>query len=143
MSTTFRADVAAGLKSVLDTFKAANPTLVRATFIQRPTAPREFPTAYVGERSETVSHDAGTRRRTMSPTVVVVDSPTDPDAVMGRMDIVVDALLDALTAQTHLASGVVWRGIGSITDTVEQVGDAMYPAVVITLVDVEIEEGRT
>jgi hypothetical protein len=142
MTTSFRQDVVAGFKAILDAFAAANPTLLRATYSQRPTSYREFPLAFIGERNELVTYDASTYNREMTPTVVLVDTPNDPDAVMDRMDIVVDALLDAFRQNPHIP-GYGWWGRVTITDTVEVVGDVFYPVVIFAFGDVSTLEGRT
>ncbi len=144
-ATTFRVDAVAGLKSILDTYHAANPLTLVATFSARPaTFAREMPFAFVEARNETVRHDAGTRTRTMTPTVVLVDRLTDNTETMGRLDPLVDALLDAYTASPHITSTGVWLGGVSITDGYEQDpdGGGLFQTVTFTFGDVSVLEGR-
>ena len=98
MTTTARQDVVAALTSVMTTFQAANPTQLRKVFSARPGGPGEVPFAFVGARDETIVHTAGTRQRTFAPAVTVCDHLGDNEQAAGRMDILVDGLVDAFTA---------------------------------------------
>lgn len=101
MTTTACADVVAGLKSVLDTFIAANPTLLHAAYPSRPSGVTEVPFAYIGARDEVIKHSEGVRDRTFTPTVVVIDTYADNDQTMGRLDILQDGLVDAFTTGVY------------------------------------------
>lgn len=142
-TSTFRADAVAGLKAVIDAYLAANPSSLVATFDYRPESFALTPLAFVDTRNETVVHDAGTRTRTMTPVVVVVDRITTNTETMARLDALVDGLLDQFTATNPLVAGGNWRGSVSISDSFEQVGDNYYQAVTFSFGDVLISEGRS
>jgi hypothetical protein len=143
MTTTFRQDTVAGIKSILDSFMAANPSMLRETFrVQPPGLIRPTPFAFVELRPEEITHDAGTRERVMSPSIVVVDRWTENDEVMARFDALVDALVDHITAHPHIATGIVHNGRMTVEDSLEQVGEASFIAVRLTYRDISITEGR-
>jgi hypothetical protein len=142
MVTTFRHDVAANIKTnVLDVYQAANPTLLRAVYRARPSQIGETPCAWIGDRSEQLTHDSGTRGRTMLVQVVLCDTITDNGETLDRIDPLVDALLDALTALPHgVTSGTVLDPVG-VDDADIPFGTVNYFGTVIT-VRVRILEGR-
>ena len=73
MATSFRQQIRAGCFTVLETFKAANPTLL---YEVRDFPPESYhtPLAYVEKAvSETIRHDSGTRQRTVRVNVVIVN----------------------------------------------------------------------
>jgi hypothetical protein len=143
MTTTFRQDTVTGIKAILDSFKAANPSLMQETFrVQPPSIIRPTPFAFVELRPEEISHDAGTRERVMSPAIVVVDRWTENDEVMTRFDALVDALVDHITAHPHIATGIVHNGRLTVEDSLEQVGESSFIAVRLTYRDISITEGR-
>jgi hypothetical protein len=143
MTTTFRQDTVAGIKSILDSFMAANPSMLRETFRVQPSGLiRPTPFAFVELRPEEITHDAGTRERVMSPSIVVVDRWTENDEVMARFDALVDALVDHITAHPHIATGIVHNGRMTVEDSLEQVGEASFIAVRLTYRDISITEGR-
>ena len=143
MTTTFRADIADGLRDLLDSFKSANPALLRSSFLAHPPSLNvDLPAGWVETRNEAVSHASGIRTRTMSPTVVVADRLTDNAETMGRMDALVDALLDHFTDNPHIVAGTIWDAL-TITDELDQLPDgAWMQQVRFTFTNVEIEEGR-
>ena len=99
--TTALVDVVAALKAICQTYITANPTLLHAVYPARPSGVTEVPFAFVGPRNETVEHTSGTRTRTITPTVVIVDTYADNEQTMGRLDVVQDGLMDAFTAGYH------------------------------------------
>lgn len=142
MTTTFRADVVAGLTSVLQAFQTANPTLLRAVFPARPSRyTGDMPFAYIETRNESVTHDSGTRTRTMTPSVVVVDQLTDNEETMARFDALVDLLMDHFTANPQLTPVTIWSAL-TVTDDYEEVGDRVFAAARFAFQNVSIQEGR-
>lgn len=118
--TTALVDVVAALMSVLNAYHAAHPTLLRAVYSARPGGVSEVPFAFVGPRNETVVHTSGTRDRTLTPTVVVVDTYGDNAQTMDRLDVLQDGLMDAFTA------GVRVMGQGVIEQTAVRDGDIEF-----------------
>lgn len=143
MTTTFRGDIADGLKTLLDSFKTANPTLLRSTFLAHPPSLNvDLPAGWVETRNESVAHVAGIRTRTMSPTVVVADRLTDNAETMARMDDLVDALLDHFTTTPHIVAGTIWDSL-TISDELDQLPDGSWMQQVrFAFGNVSIEEGR-
>lgn len=143
MTTTFRADTVAGLLSILNDFISSNPTLLRRAFSARPASwTTDTPVAWVETRGETVAHDSGLRMRTLQPQVVVLDRLTDNVETMDRMDVLVDTLLDAFSANPHISSNTAWDQL-TVSDEVEQLPDGTWATVVrFTFPNVMAREGR-
>lgn len=108
LNTTFRQDVRAGILAVLRAFQAANPDLVRQVWAVRPESDTlgDLPSLAVGDLTESVATQNGVRQRRMEAfTVTVTDVvPVNAEAA-ARGDLIVDALMDFLTAAYHAASG--------------------------------------
>ncbi len=108
LNTTFREDVQAGIVATLGTFKTANPTLLRKVWQVRPPSFTlgDMPCAVVGNLTESIVTANGIRQRRMDGfTVEIVDRiPENTEAAL-RMNLLVDAILDALTPAFHMASG--------------------------------------
>lgn len=143
MPTTFTVDVVAGLLTILDAFKTANPTLLRHTFAaQPPHFNTDLPCAFVGPRAETALHDQGTRTRTMTPSMTFVDRITDNTETIGRMDVIQDKFADHLTTYPHVIAGTIWNR-WTVTPAQIDVGDGTaLQALIYTLDDLSIQEGR-
>jgi len=143
MATTFRADLVAGIGTCLDAFIAANPTLLRRRFrIRPPSFTTDLPCAYIDLRPETVGFDAGTRTRTFSPSVVVVDALTDNGETYDRLDLLTDALVEHFTDYPQFVAGTIWDRM-SVGDEAEETGDGtVLAAVRFTFSNVSMQDGR-
>lgn len=143
MATTFRADVAAGLVTILEAFKTANPTMLRSVHRARPEGfIGDYPIAFVAGRSESVSHSQGLRTRTMTPSVSVVGEYRLNGEHMDEFDVLVDALEDHFTTYPHIVTGTIWDQM-SVDDYDETIGEQLRPAVRFTFGNLSIQEGRT
>ena len=108
LNTTFRQDVHAGIVSTLNAFRSANPTLLRKVWHARPGSYTlgELPCAVLGNLSESIATANGIRQRNFDGfTVDLVDRSPDNEEADDRMNQLVDAMLDYLTAAYHSASG--------------------------------------
>ena len=141
MPTTFRNDIAAGIETVLNTFKTANPDLLRAVYRARPESFPDFPAAFVENRPESIGHSQGVRTRTMQPSVVVVRRITNNAEAMAAFDVLVDKLVDTFTANPQFAPGTIWDEM-TVADEDYPFGDYDFAAVRFTFGDVSIMEGR-
>jgi len=142
-ATTFRRDVGDGIMTVLNGVIAAHPTLLLRAYRARPSnITTDMPAVFIDNRPEVVTHDSGTRTRLMSPTVVVVRAPGDNAEAMLAMDILVDYLADAFTAQPQFVAGTMWDTY-TIADEEYAIGDYLYPAVRFSFGDVTQMDGRT
>ena len=92
MATTFRADIVAGIMSVLNAYCTAHPDQLVRAYRAKPlnVAAGDLPAAYVDLRNEVVTHSEGVRVRVMSPTIVVVDRAIDNLETGDRMDPLID-----------------------------------------------------
>lgn len=139
-----RTDFVTGLVTVLNTYKTANPTLLRGVFTARPEGSAfEKPAAYIGNRDETVGHDSGLRTRTfLGLTVWVLDTFPVNQETADRMDVLVDGLQDAFTNAPHAGGGNTVISVTSVQDTEVTLGDAIYRAAVFTFAQGVVQEGR-
>lgn len=138
----FRANLRAGCKTVLDAYKAANPTLLAHVYDHRP--PKYLtPCAFVDNviLEPTIRHDAGTRARILQARVYVVNKLVSNDKAADEQDALVDGLVDAFTATPRAVSLALIEPLsvdtGELTD-----GDAVYAASIIT-VQGQILQGRS
>lgn len=143
MPTTARYDAITRLKAILDSFATTNPTLLRRTFRTRPPSLNtDMPCAYPTLPDEDVSHDSGTRLRSMTIGVEYVDELTANDETSERFDTTVDALLDHFTANPHITTNTVWSRL-RITNDYEETGDGrVFARATFTFLDHDIREGR-
>jgi hypothetical protein len=142
MPTTFRSDVAAGLVTILEAFKSANPTLIGSVHRARPEGyTGDYPIAFVETRNEQVSHTQGVRTRLMAPSVAVVGEYRLNAEHMDVFDDLVDALLDHFTGYPHITSNTIWDRM-TVEDYTEEIGEAYRPAVRFTFGNLSIQEGR-
>lgn len=143
MTTTVRADLRAGLVSMLNDFTTSNPTLLRRTFPVRPeTLLKDMPFAYVELGIETTGFSQGLRHRTYAPGVVVVDARTTNAETMGRKDALIDLLVEHMTGYPHLVAGSSWSNL-TVADEVAEMGDGTTAdATRIAFADFDKGEGR-
>lgn len=143
MATTFRKNMADGLKSALDDFQTIHPTRLYSVSRVQPGNLSAGPLAYVGDRDERIKYSAGVRNRQMAPTIIVVDSLTDREEYSERMDETVDLMVDFFQARerTIVTNAVV--ALIRIDDRELRVGDVIYPITVLTFNEPgDLAEGR-
>lgn len=138
--TTFRALLRAGCKSVLDAYKAANPTQLVHTYNHRPASFRT-PCAFVDnvmlEPSITVG--ASIRRRELVARIVVVNKVVSNEQAAGEQDALVDGLVEAFSDKANAraaSAGAYLVPVSVDADSVTD-GDATYAASVINVTGVE------
>ena len=145
MPTTWRVNLVAALVGILEDQSTATPTLLRKVYSSRPQSFGETPCAYVSNRNERITHDAGTRTRFSAPEIVLVDSYRDNSQTGDLLDQLVDYLVDRFdTNVTRIGNTII--ELVSITDTdVEVVGpdkSLSYRGVILGLGNTTIMEGR-
>lgn len=112
MATTFRSDVAGAVLTLLTTFQTSNPTLLRHIHRARPANVSETPSAWIGEIAENIVHTSGVRRRAFTIPVVIVDVLVDSSETGGRIDDLVDLLIDVFTASPHAVANTLIEPTG-------------------------------
>lgn len=143
MTTTFRANVRAGLLAVLQGFQTANPTLLLSTYRARPEGfTGDYPIGFVDSTPETIFHTSGVRDRTMSPSVALVGEYRLNGEHADQFDVLIDTFLDYCTARPHIVTGTVWDRM-TVVDYEETIGEALRPAVRFTFTNLSIQEGRS
>lgn len=136
----FRTDFRAGVKTILDTYKTANPTLLAHVY-DHPPATLNTPCAYLEkEVSERYQHTSGLRIRTATLNVVVVNKQSTNKQVTGEQDALLDGILNALSDDPDAVSGCLIEPVASEDRPVEIAGTA-YEAVVISVQGIE-QRGR-
>ena len=117
-ATTFRADLVAGIGTMMTAYIAANPTLLRRHYRFRPpSTATDTPYSYVDLRPETVHFDSSIRDRTLTADIVVLDRWTEGGENMDRLDVLADSLLSFIGGPTyfHIVANSSWSDI-AITD---------------------------
>ena len=150
MTTTFRDDIVAALVVILEAQVTATPTLLRKVYASRPGSFAELPVAWVGSRSEDITHDSGTRTRTFSGLTVTIADNSTTESGPDRLDQLVDALVDRFTAAVSAVPGTILE-CTSVADTeIELVGSvdgaprsSYYRAVEFRFARTFVKEGRT
>lgn len=140
--STFRAQLRAGCKTVLDTLKTDNPTLLAHVYDHRPQSYRT-PCAFVDNviAEPTISHTAGLRSRDLVARVYIVHKIISNDQTADEQDVLVDKAVDAFTAAPNAASArTLLEPIAVEGDEVTD-GDATYAASVLSIRG-RILEGR-
>jgi hypothetical protein len=143
MVTTARRDLRSYAFALLTSYRAADTSRVQEVFARRPSHfNRPMPFGYVDILSETATHSAGIRTRTLSPSFVFV---FDPDLETDDLDVVVDTFSDHLTDSPHIVPNTVWS-TWVMTEESEEVesptGVKTFPAVRFSVPDHSVSEGR-
>jgi hypothetical protein len=138
---TFRAEIGDGIMAVFAAVQAHDADLLKEYHRARPASISEFPAAYIDNRPERIVHDAGTRTRTMNPSIVLVDSIGDNEEASRRFDELVDVMVEYLTLAPQLATGTIWSN-ATVDDEPASLGDLGYAAVRISLQDITRMVGR-
>lgn len=140
--TTFRADLRAGCKAVLDDLQAANPTLLAHVYDHRPGSYRT-PCAFVDNviLEPSITHTAGLRFRDLVARVYIVHKLISNDQTADEQDDLVDLAVDAFTADPHAAAATTLLEPISVEPDEVTDGDTTYAASVIN-VRGRIQEGR-
>lgn len=143
MATTFRADVVAGMTTMMQAFIAAHPTNVAAHFRRKPPSTNnDMPYSYLDLRPETINHVSGLRERVLSPSVVVVFRLTDNAETADLEDTTTDLLVDHFTSYPHIVAGTIWDEL-TVSEESAPDGDTTQTAVRFTFGNISIHEGRT
>ncbi len=141
-NSTFRVDLVAALYALLAAYQTANSTKLRKVYRTRPAAFGELPAAFVGPRTEAITHTQGTRERLIDPTVVVVDTFTDNVETGDRMDVLMDDLVDVFTAGVRQIGNALIEPTSVDSGELEASG-AIYRAETIHFGRTSIREGRS
>lgn len=132
---TFRADTISATVDILRACQTANPTKLRQVRTARPSSVSETPCAYLGRRPGNVlQFDSGTRAQNLGVEVVLVDSLSDNEETLGRLDALADLLLEWFTVNPHAAGGTRLLQVAQIEDGEEEYGtNVRYETVTLRL----------
>lgn len=140
---TFRTDLRAALKAILDAFtNAAHAFDLVETLPERPESyARPTPFGFVTLGDESVTFDSGTRTRTIPASLTLVDRLTTNAESSARLDPIVDAVVLSLSQNPHLTAQSVWDSM-RVTTTDAAEGETVFRQVVIDLGNVTVQDGR-
>ena len=107
--STNRADLVAGIGTMMAAFIAANPTLLRRHFGSRPKSlVTDWPCSWLDKVPATIHYDSSLREENYLPELVFADRETDSDETSARLDVLVDKFTDFLDGYPHIVAGTVW-----------------------------------
>ncbi len=145
--TAFRQAAQAAILSVVGTFKAANPTIIRSVESVKPgsfTGTSALPCFYIGDMSESYGYVGQLWQRTMAGlTCYLVDQLGTTGDSNDRMNFAHDALADLFTVNYHAINPRSILQLTSITDTEFGEGNARFPALEFAFGATNMQEGRT
>ena len=129
-ATTYRADIRDGLFAYITAFKAAFPSLVEGAIYKTRPGSIVPPAIYIGALDEPDIHNTSqVMFRTMRPQVVIVHNLVARDANAEVKDDLVDAWIDYVNDNPHIAGGIIEAS--STRDIDLEYGGAIYSATVV------------
>jgi hypothetical protein len=142
MATSFRAQLRAGCKTILDAYQAANPTLLLHTY-DAPPESFHTPLAYVEKGvTEALRHANQIRFRTLRVNIVIVNKLIDNEQAAEEQDALVDGLIDYLTDNPSAAvSNSLLEPVLVSDSELADANGTRFSAAIIT-VEGQIQEGR-
>jgi hypothetical protein len=142
MATTFRAQLRAGCKTVLDSVKAANAGKLAHVY-DHTVASFRTPLGYVDNNvlEPSISHTAGLRGRDLIAQVHLVNKIITNNQTADEQDVLVDLVVDAFTANPNAASATTLIEPISVEGHEHQDGDAIYSCSIVNIRG-RIQEGR-
>lgn len=147
MTTTFRHDFRTALASLLDSFRAANTTLLSQTYRARP-ASFHPPLAYIGTLVEPrIDFTSGLRTRLVRAQIALVQGQYDNAETADRLDVLSDTFLDYLTANPHAINARSVLTPTSAEDVELEIRGtdgkpSVYYAATLVTVESDMAEGR-
>lgn len=143
MSTTFRQDFRTGVAGVATAYVTANPGLLTAAY-DFPPESYATPMVYLEKKiEERIVHTEGIRFRVLTGQLVIVNKLMSNAQATHEQDVLVDGLMDALTAAPHAASGASLIEPVGVTDTEITAGEGVRYAAAVITVEGSIQEGRS
>jgi hypothetical protein len=138
----WRGDVRDFFEAGLNTFQAANPTLVTHIYSARPASLTDARIVFIGGISEEIAHDAGTWRRAAEVTLVCARALGENTEVIDDLEDLADALVDYLSQTPHLTGGLTYQEPVRTVTTELPDGGTFLPAVAV-VARAYIQQGRT
>lgn len=145
LASSFRQAAVAGVRTTLNAFKTANPTLLLQVMGSEPQSfdAVSKPFAYITGRDETMTLGNQLRTRTLAGLgVAVIDVVPNNVEAEARMDILIDGLVDAFTAAFHAIDGYSILQPVSVTEFLPA-GGSTYIGNRISLASTFKTEGRS
>lgn len=145
--TAFRQQAQAAILSVVGTFKAANPTIIRSVESVRPgsfSGTSALPVFYIGDMSESYAYVGQLWQRTMAGlTCYLVDQLGTVGDSNDRMNFAHDVLADLFTVNYHAINPRSILQLSSISDLEFEEGGVRFPALEFNFGSTNMQEGRT
>ena len=147
VGTGVRQAIQYGVFTLVQTFAAANPTIIRSVRTFRPPSfagSTSLPVFYLGDLSETDTYTPGTWHRNFTGfTCYLVDQLGTIDDSNVRMNFAHDVLADYFTLNYHGAGAPGILQLTAVNDYEETEGTIRYPALEFQFGGTEFAEGRT
>ena len=104
-----RTDCINGVETLVNTFIAANPTLLKRVFTVRPPSlVTDLPCAFMDVGPGTLHYDSALREWVFPVAIVFVDRLTDNEETDTRNDVLMDAFMDLMDLNPHVVAGTWW-----------------------------------
>jgi hypothetical protein len=115
--STTRVDLQAALVDILDAFIAAVPGIIRKVWTEVPSSlTGEGPFVYVGDITEEIKHDFGTRSTIFRGVMGYVDILAAPQETNDRIAVFCDYMRDLFTANARILGYGILEQVG-LTET--------------------------
>lgn len=141
---TFPTQVRTAAYGVLQTVQTAHASLLANVHSARPAAIAGLPAAWVDDVRFTLNHDMSLRTWLGEAEVWIAYDAADNEDGQSRADVLLGYVLDAFTDDPH------WPGVNTIgeprgvrSDSFDGGEGGTYPALVVTLGRIQMQEGRT
>lgn len=143
----FRSQTQAAILSLVGTFKAANPTIIRSVESVRPgsfAGTSALPCFFIGDMSESYAYVGQLWQRTLSGfSCYLVDQLGTIGDSNDRMNFAHDVLADLFTVNFHAISGQSILQLTGINDTEFDDSGTRFPALEFQFGSTSMQEGRT
>src|SRR5438105_1946886 len=141
--STNRADLVAGIGTMMAAFIAAHPTLLKRHFPRRPkTVLTDWPCSYLDAIPASIHYDSALREENYLPEIVFVDAETDATETGGRLNVLVDAFTDFLDGYAHIVAGTVWSDAQWADESVPLSNDTSAAGVRLRIGPLVFKPGR-
>ena len=141
--STNRADLVAGIGTMMAAFIAAHPTLLKRHFPTRPKSVlTDWPCSYIDRIPASVHYDSSLREEQYLPEIVFVDAETDATETSNRLNVLVDAFQDFLDGYAHIVAGTVWSDCQWADESVPLSSDTSAAGVRLQIGPLVFKPGR-
>lgn len=140
--TPTRANLNTALGDMIAAFQAVVPGVVRAYWSELPpTFAGETPTVWLGDLTETITHDAGLRTTVYAGTIEYVDQAPDNEEANSRANAFADYFRELFTANARVLGAGILQETG-LTETPATDGPLLAWMHLVLTFTYTVQEGR-